>query len=531
MKISKKIQELERTAFKLYNTRKFSEAFVYLKQILELSPKHSLATLYLARTKDYLKQASSSKPKNNAQSQSVAASQTSAKQDAQSSKTTTSSLPKKPALPEQSASTSTPLPESQGRKPLFTAHNPKSPSKAPLFRAHVPSTKRIKSPQGQRGKNYPATTRRFMRTTERIAMTSTSKSALTLPGNEIVKVLIVDDSPLMRKVIIRILKKSPSIEIVGEAVNGEDALEKIPQLKPDVITLDVNMPVMDGITALKHILIKYSLPVIMLSAFTEEGVTTTFDCLSYGSVGFIAKPSAGSGSLSGKEQEIIEKVLNAHNVKVSPMLKARVTQKGSDDRRYLASRQPAKNIILMGGGEGGYQGFLKILPYIPENLPAAILAVQYMEDSHFIEFSRYLNQHSHILVKQAEDGESIKEGVCYFCNQGYYLKTQRLAENFSCQVSEKPSFLLMQQNVINQLLFSAAEHFAAYSIAIILSGQGIDGLEGIKEIKRVKGMTLAIDPKSCTSRQLGEIAINSGYIDHIAPDSDIPGLLWHLLKK
>jgi two-component system chemotaxis response regulator CheB len=474
------IAEMEKEAFVKYTAGHLAEAQILFQKILSVDAKHSLANFYLDKIK---KQQMKNK-----------------------------------------AATTAPIPLSvEGSKitdnSMMAGDNVVHQRLTPTFKKSLPAEEIPRSETTK--KNFPALS-------EMDAQKKLPDAALG-DKNSITKVLIVDDSSLMRKVIGRILAKSPAIRVVGEANNGEEALQAIPKLQPNVITLDVNMPVMDGLTMLKHIVISDPLPVIMLSAFTDDGASTTFDCLTYGAVDFICKPSKEGGNLSGKEDEIIQKVLNASRVEVQPLKKVR-GHKSITKGVALEGRAAAQKAIVIGAGEGGYGGFLKILPHLPAHLPCAILAVQYMEENYFEAFCNYLNQYSHIVVKKAEDRELIREGVCYIVNQKVYLKVQSGSEGYQCQVAKKPDFL-MQQNVFNQLLFSAAETFNANAIGVVLAGKGIDGIEGICEIKRVHGTTLSQDPKNCVTPQLSEIAIKSGSIDRVVNDTDFPGVLWHLVKK
>jgi two-component system chemotaxis response regulator CheB len=265
----------------------------------------------------------------------------------------------------------------------------------------------------------------------------------------------------------------------------------------------------------------------MLSAYTEEGAITTFDCLSYGAIDFIAKPSKEGGSLGEREKEIIHKVTRACQIEVQGLRKARIGKR--DSKLDIKNKKNANKVILMGGGEGGYSGFLKILPYIHEQISCAVLAVQYMDDRYFESFCHYLNQYSRLAIKRAEDQEVLKEGVCYFANQKTYLKIQTSSDGNQCQVAKKPDFL-SQQNVFNHLLFSAAETYGANAVGILLGGQGVDGIEGLKELKRMRGVTLSQNPKNCICSQILDIALQNNCIDHVVNDSDFPGVLWHLIK-
>jgi two-component system chemotaxis response regulator CheB len=341
-----------------------------------------------------------------------------------------------------------------------------------------------------------------------------------------IKVMIVDDSSMMLKAIGRMLAKNPSIEVVKAVGSGEEALNAIPQSNPDVITLDVNMPGMDGITTLKHIMVQFPRPVIMLSAFTEEGSAATFDCLFYGAIDFICKPSRGAGNLNDQQEEVHRKVLKAAAVKVSSPKKVRIVKKGP---KQDSSEENAKWVVAMGAEEGGYSSYLKIIPHLPAKIPCAILAVQYSQESHLRSFCEYLNRTSRIAVKEAEQGELIKEGVCYFTHHGNYLKIEQSSEGAYCQLTPRPA-LISQQNVVNQLFFSVGEKFASQSLGVLLTGNGVDGVEGLQELKRVRATTLVQDPATCLASQAVAASLQAQCVDQSVKDSDLAGMVWHLLK-
>lgn len=343
-----------------------------------------------------------------------------------------------------------------------------------------------------------------------------------------IKVMVVDDSAMMRKAIVRIFSQRQGIEVVDAAKGGEEALQNIPTKNPDVVTLDVNMPGMDGITTLKHIMVHHPRPVIMLSAFTEEGSTATFDCLSYGAVDFICKPSKGLENAKQQEEEICQKVINASNVQVCPPKKARALKKTADEP--LSLKKNADWVLAIGAGEGGYHSYLKIIPHLPAKLPCAVLAVLYAQEKHLDAFCTYLNHASRIMVKKAEQGEVIKEGVCYFMHDANYLKIDTASDGHRCQITPRPA-LISQQNVINQLFFSVGEKYGANSVGVLLTAKGVDGVEGFQELKRMNSTTLVQDPRTCLMPQAVTAAMQARCVDQVVKDVDLTAMVWHILKS
>jgi two-component system chemotaxis response regulator CheB len=210
--------------------------------------------------------------------------------------------------------------------------------------------------------------------------------------------------------------------------------------------------------------------------------------------------------------------------------KVRVIKKSSSNEEEMKGRENARWIVAMGGGEGGYNAYLKIIPHLPGKLPFAILAVQYTKEEYLQSFCDYLNRTSRIVVKKAQQGELIKEGVCYFTHNGNYLKIEQSPEGPCCQITPTP-VVISQQNVVNQLFFSVSEKYGANSMGVLLTGSGVDGIEGLQELKRVRAMTIVQDPKTCLVPQSVRTALEAKCVDHMVMDVDIAAMIWHLLKN
>jgi two-component system chemotaxis response regulator CheB len=332
-----------------------------------------------------------------------------------------------------------------------------------------------------------------------------------------IRVLVVDDSKIISKGITDILSQDTQIEVIGEASNGRQAIEKVAQLKPDVVTMDVNMPEMDGLTALKHIMIMRPTPVVMLSAYTQEGAAATFDSLRFGAIDFIAKPSTRQDlSLDMQKKNIIETVKRAAKVRISSVQHIRLRQKGKDTR--TEKRRPgADSVIAMGTALGGYSVLLRIIPRLPEDLAAAVLVVQYMPDEVIDTFCQYLSSYSSIPVKPAQDGEVMRNGVCYLCADSRYMTILRDGAASKIRLNTRP-FDFEHRNSFNMLLLSLAETFGKKAIGVVLTGEGVDGLEGAQELKRMGGGIFAQEPDTCLSPEMAGQVIQKGLADKIVPD-------------
>lgn len=340
-----------------------------------------------------------------------------------------------------------------------------------------------------------------------------------------IKILVVDDSKLIRRVICGIFDSNKDVKVIGEAGNGLEALEVLPRLNPDVVTMDINMPEMDGLTALKHIMIKHPKPTVMLSTLTQEGAAVTFDALKYGAVDFIPKPSKiHELDVEVQHQNIIRKIILAAGVEMEAV-------------RYLKTQTKAKNIqkceetmsdfiIVIGASEGGYGALLKVIPQLLPGPGTAIISVLYGDSSHIEAFARYLDDQSLLRVKRAENGEAIRGGVCYLASGDEYTTLETMNGGHKLQISRSP--FPSRRGAVNMLMFSTAEAMKSRVAGIILSGTGEDGVEGINEIIRMGGTGMVQDPSSCLYKETSRLAIDRCSVDLILPAGKIAEKMNHL---
>jgi two-component system chemotaxis response regulator CheB len=318
------------------------------------------------------------------------------------------------------------------------------------------------------------------------------------------KILIVDDSGVMRKAVKKIFAGNSDMEVVGEAVNGNEALRLIPILNPDVIVLDVNMPEMDGITTLKHMMIQHPTPTIMLSALTTDGATVTFDSLKYGAVDFLAKPSSLGDDPQGQAAKIIAKVASAAGMKLEAMQFIRTSARKSSPAPSRTSAE-IKKIVTIGAAEGGYSALLKFIPGIEPDLPAAHIALLYAASEHIDAFIRYLNQCSLLPVKRATEGVPLENGVCYIGSGEEYVTIREQNDGFLLHVSPAP--FSTRRGSIDMLMLSTAELAGRKGVGVVLSGTGDDGSEGLGEIIANGGSAIIQKPQSCLYREMPENAL------------------------
>jgi two-component system chemotaxis response regulator CheB len=337
------------------------------------------------------------------------------------------------------------------------------------------------------------------------------------PPNPI-KVVIVDDSKLIRRAVRGLLESEPDIAVVGEAENGAQALDLVSRLKPDVITLDVNMPVMDGISTIKHLMIKSPLPTVMLSTLTDEGAKVTFDALRFGATDFMLKPSRlGSDDVSGQQNEIVQRVKNAANVSIGSIRYVRVPK--NDQRRTMQSPYPCENVIALGTSEGGYGPLLNIIPALDPAKPTAYIIIFYTGERYLDAFAKYLSDFSAVRIARAENGMQLEGGTCYLLSGDQYATLSR--QNDASALCIHPNPFPGRRGSVNMLMFSLAETFKEKSAGIVLSGLGKDGSEGLREIKRNGGEILVQDPATCLHKEMPQGAIQSCQVEKTVSDLQI----------
>ncbi|MGI6778777.1 MAG: protein-glutamate methylesterase/protein-glutamine glutaminase [Acetivibrionales bacterium] len=336
-----------------------------------------------------------------------------------------------------------------------------------------------------------------------------------------IRVMIVDDSAFMRKMISDVLSSDDEIEIVGTAKNGNEAVKKAKELNPDVITLDVEMPVMDGLTCLKELNKIKQYSVVMLSSFTREGEKATIEALENGAIDFITKPT-NIFHVTGdeKKQEIINKVKVANSVAERKKLCCpRLQVKPKSD---VGRSSKIRKIVAIGTSTGGPRALQDVIPVIPGDVPAAFLVVQHMPPGFTKSLATRLNSISELTVKEAEDGEIIKPGFVYIAPGDYHMKFERLGEyTIKIKLSNglpvgghRPSVDVMLDSLSNTKIDNI--------IAVIMTGMGADGSEGIKKIKHNNnGYIISQDEESSVVYGMPKAAYLTGAVDVVVTLKDI----------
>lgn len=332
-----------------------------------------------------------------------------------------------------------------------------------------------------------------------------------------VKVLVVDDSAFMRKVLTDIIAAEPHMEVIGTAKNGKEALEMIRELKPDVVTLDIEMPIMDGLTALEIAMKETPVPIVMLSSLTKEGADATLKALELGAVDFIAKPSSVfKVSTDDVKLQLLEKINMASRIKLRPK-RAPIpsVQRPKVPSVYLGTNM-IKKIVAIGTSTGGPKALQAVIPLLPKNLDAPVLVVQHMPAGFTKSLAERLNNLSDITVKEAEHGDVLKAGWCYIAPGDQHLRVTKEGNQYRIVLGSgatvsghKPS--------CDAMFESLAAIGARNVIAVIMTGMGADGAKGLVKIKENNNTVIAQDEESCVVFGMPKSAIKLNCVDRIVP--------------
>ncbi|RWZ60474.1 chemotaxis response regulator protein-glutamate methylesterase [Halobacillus fulvus] len=344
-----------------------------------------------------------------------------------------------------------------------------------------------------------------------------------------IRVLIVDDSAFMRKILTDILQKDQRIEVVGTARNGEDGVKQVRKLRPDVVTLDVEMPVMNGLEALDQMLGVHPVPVIMVSSLTKEGAESTIQAMASGAIDFITKPS-GSISLDMEkvEKEMIRKVIQASKAKVRRSSPSTVLPDQIPPKLRASSLQP---IIAIGTSTGGPRALDQVIPKLPKKLPAPVVIVQHMPPGFTKSLADRLNRKSAVEVKEAEHGEELLNGTVYIAPGGQHMTVveQKRRYFISLDVTEP---LQGHRPSVNRLFSSLVDIQAIKPITVIMTGMGADGTEGVMVLKKKLHMhSIAEAEETCVVYGMPKAVIQSGLADEVVPVTEISHRLLQALAK
>ena len=342
-----------------------------------------------------------------------------------------------------------------------------------------------------------------------------------------IKVLIVDDSAIVRRVLFEQLSKQKGILIVGTAPDPYVARDKIVKLKPDVITLDIEMPRMDGITFLKKLMKHYPLPVIIVSSLTTKGSKLALEALSLGALEVISKPSAAY-SVGDMSLQLAEKIkaVNGARMMPAPSQKAETTPMAAMGSKALAAT--TNKIIAIGASTGGTEALKKVLTRLPRNTPG-IVVVQHMPAKFTTSFAQRLNELCQMTVKEAQDGDTVTNGQVLIAPGNYHMIFKRSGARYYVDIKKGP-LVHYQRPAVDVLFKSVARYAGANALGIILTGMGKDGAAGLLDMKTAGSVTIAQDEKSCVVFGMPKEAINMGAVDHVQDIDRIAGKAMSILE-
>jgi two-component system chemotaxis response regulator CheB len=346
----------------------------------------------------------------------------------------------------------------------------------------------------------------------------------------VIKVLIVDDSAFMRNALSKMLSSDPAISIIGTAKDGVEAVEKVSQLKPDIVTMDVEMPRMDGISALKAIMERNPVPIIMMSSLTTEGARVTLDALDAGAVDFIPKElSSLSVNIFKVRELLIHKVKSISRVAVRRIRESK--------RRLTAEKLPQTpptsltrttgerriGIVSIGTSTGGPKALQEIIPQIPNDFPVPIVIVQHMPPNFTGPFAERLNSLSRVTVKEAQDGDSLRPGLVVIAPGRAHMRVMRKRgiETVITISENRQDFIYMPS--VDALMLSVAELFPGRALGVILTGMGNDGIKGLMALKNSGGRVFAQNEETCVVYGMPKAVVEAGIADKVLPIEEMAG--------
>ncbi len=337
-----------------------------------------------------------------------------------------------------------------------------------------------------------------------------------------IRVLVVDDSALMRKMVGDIISGTPGLEMAGTANDGLECLDQVKKLRPDVVTLDIEMPNMDGLKALARLMSETPVAVIILSAHAVEGTEATLLALELGAVDFITKPS-GSISLDIEKvrQQLVEKVFMAAGVDLEK-LKNQRQKKTEPAAIYTPSLAKGQKIVAIGSSTGGTRALAEIIPKLPGNLNAGLILIQHMPVGFTKSLAERLSSRSRIMVQEAREGDIVKPGLALLVPADYHLTVDSSGHNVRLN-QDHPRFGVRPS--VDVTMESLAANAKVPVVGVILTGMGHDGANGMAAIKRQGGHTIAEDRTTCVVFGMPKSAIETGMVDLVLPLDQIPGAI------
>ena len=332
-----------------------------------------------------------------------------------------------------------------------------------------------------------------------------------------VRVLVIDDSALMRKLIPQILERDPGIQVVGTAMDGQFGLKKIEELKPDVVTLDLEMPRMDGLETLRQITKRFRVPVIMVSAQTTAGAHSTFKALALGALDFVAKPrDAAQARMEDIAIELISKIKVASKTKLNDVQAPQTREITPVNKPLIRPKVRANKLVAIGISTGGPNALQYLLSQLPGDFSAAIVVVQHMPEGFTDMFARRLNECCAIDVKEAQSGDVLLAGRALICPGNRHIRVRQMALGNMVVLSDEERVNGHRPSV-DVLFNSVAQDFGKNAVGVLMTGMGEDGADGLGAMRRAGALTIAQDEESCVVFGMPKAAIERGHAERVVP--------------
>ena len=374
-----------------------------------------------------------------------------------------------------------------------------------------------------------------------------------MEGYVLIRVLVVDDSAFMRKVLSDLFKGESDFEVVDVARNGAEAIEKVLQHSPDVVTMDIEMPVMDGLSALEKIMTVKPTPVVMVSSLTKAGADATIRALSLGAVDFVAKSAGSISRIDDIAKELLQKCREARGISgkrlqpkeiqaipvpkpkppvpstpVVPVIPTLITP--VPPVRSVAFPGMSDWIVAIGTSTGGPRALQEVLPRLPGNLPCPAIVVQHMPPGFTKSLADRLNSLCDLTVKEAEDNDRLTPGTVYVAPGDFHLTIRKEGNGTFIKLNKEPAIGGLRP-AVDPMMVSVADIYGAKSVGVILTGMGHDGAKGMQAIKRLHGLTIAEDQSTAVVYGMPKAAIEAGVVDNILPLSQVADGIVQCLRK
>ena len=340
---------------------------------------------------------------------------------------------------------------------------------------------------------------------------------------DVIRVLVVDDSGFFRRRIVEILEADNRLQVVGMAADGREAIQKVMELKPDVVTMDIEMPVMDGITAVKRIMKLQPTPVLMFSSLTYDGAKSTLDALEAGAVDFLPKRFDDISQDKEEAKRVLRarvRMIGTRKPELSAAPNTAVVRPSVVARRGASARRGDYRLLAIGSSTGGPVALQQVLTKLPANFPLPILLIQHMPATFTPAFAQRLDAQCQIKVKEAEDGEMLQKGTAYLAPGGRQMGLIDRGGQVRIRIYDGAPGLPYKPSV--DLAFSsAAEIYAGKVLSVVLTGMGADGREGARKLKQAGSSVWAQDEASCVIYGMPAAVVEANLADQVISLNDI----------